>query len=119
MTPAAFKKLCESIKREFTGESGIVAEFISPSMCKSIRLCVAPHNNKGLVANYGYLWCGDDLLYEGDINSPYLNKALTDLKVCGFRIYSTKAQSRTKAPVAVTCCKNSDCSKCSSAAKTK
>ena len=77
MTPAKFKELCAAVRRTWTPQGGAVALLTTPGGRRTLRLVAGRAGNRELVATTCRLWRGDDVLYDGALESAELKKLLT------------------------------------------
>lgn len=91
MTQEQFDRLYMLIRKGWSKRTGLVVRLQrQEDDATPMLLCVGSLSNTGLIAQNCKVWCGDDLLYDGKINTEELRQLLTDEGICHAEISTVK-----------------------------
>lgn len=108
MLKKEYNALCTLIKRAWNSKDGVLVKLKrSPLDTSYLSLCVGSASNRGIIATSCLLWDGNDLLYEGAINSSDLFNILKRKKICYAEITCVRLAQQGKK--GVSCCVVGSC----------
>ena len=92
MDDRRFRAFVSEMKRNWVHGEGIVVMLkVQADTDAEVRISGASSLNPGLILEKVMLWNGDELEYDGAVNTKDLKNVLTRLKVCGARFCTARS----------------------------